>query len=140
MNNELIRAVLNCGTGDLELLDDAKVNFFGVVDNLRFEGNEISMNTIIEEVFKTGKQVIVDAYKALMEDLQKEADTGEMTEGDWEHLQVLKNLNPAEDFTFYINLQDTSFNGVPDKQQTYEELFEQELMECERITGYEIQW
>jgi hypothetical protein len=140
MNRELIRAVLDCGTDDLGLLDSAEVNFFEVVDHLRFEGIEITMNKIIEEVFETGKQVIVDAHKALLHDLQKEADTGEMTEADWERLQTVKNLNPAEEFTFFINLQDTSFNGDPEKQQTYEELFEQELMECERVTGYEIQW
>jgi hypothetical protein len=140
MNSELVRAVLNCGVDDLRLLDGAEVNFFDVVDHLRFEGIEVTMNNIIEEVFQTGKQVIVDAYKALLADLQKEVDTGETTEADWEYLQMVKTLNPETDFTFFINLQDTTFSGASEKKETYENLFEEALEECERITGYDIQW
>ena len=44
MRNDLIRAVLDCGTDDLNLLDDAGADMFKIVEQMRFEGQEITLN------------------------------------------------------------------------------------------------
>ena len=140
MNAMLVNAVFDCGTDDLRLLDDAECDMFEVIKTMRDEGIDTSMNNIIEEVFKTGKQVIVDAYNERLQNLESEEKAGVMTEASYEQLQQLRELNPKEDFSWWINLQDTDFHGDSDKQEIYEALFEEELEECVRLTGYDIKW
>lgn len=43
MRNDLIRAILDCGTDDLSLLDDSGADLFKVVERMRFEGLEITL-------------------------------------------------------------------------------------------------
>ncbi len=140
MNSEIIRAIFDCGVDDLNLLDDAEVNFFDVIKEMRFEGIDTTMNNIIREVFGRGRQVIADRYDAMMLKLLNDEKAGELTEGTYEQLQELKELDPNNDFTFWINLQDTNFHGDSSKQEIYEKYFEEELEECMRITGYDIEW
>lgn len=140
MNSQLINAVFDCGSDDLRLLDDAECDMFEVIDRMREEGISFSMNNIIEEVFKTGKQVIIDAYDERLQKLKQEEASGIMTEASYEQLQQLGEIDPKEDFSWWINLQDTDFYGDGNKQEIYEALFEDELEECVRLTGYDIKW
>lgn len=141
MNECLINAVLDCGTADLNLLDDAECDFFKIVKEMKEEGIRISMNNIIEEVFKTGKQVIIDAYTGCLNYMENAERAGIITnEGDWEQLRKLRSIDPREDFSWRINWQDTHFYGDSGKKEIYEALFEEEIAECERLTGYEIEW
>nr|DAO43605.1 MAG TPA: hypothetical protein [Caudoviricetes sp.] len=140
MNSELIRAVLDCGVDDLRLLDYSEANLFEVVERMRSEGISTTMNNIIKEVFEDGKQVIVDRYEAMLEELKHKQELGIMEDEDCELQEELEKLDPGSDFTFWINLQDTDFNGDNSKQELYEKYFKDELEECERITGYDIKW
>ena len=140
MNAMLVNAVFDCGTDDLRLLDEAECDMFEVIRTMRAEGIDTSMNNIIEEVFKTGKQVIMDAYDARLLTLETDEELDMLTEASYEQLQQLRELNPDKDFTWYINLQDTNFYGKSDKKEVYEAYFEEELEECVRLTGYDIQW
>lgn len=140
MNAMLVNAVFECGTDDLRLLDDAECDMFEVIKTMRAEGIDTSMNNIIEEVFKTGKQVIMDAYDARLLSLESDEEMDMLTEASYEQLQQLRELNPDKDFTWYINLQDTNFYGDSGKKEVYEAYFEEELEECVRLTGYDIQW
>ena len=140
MNAMLVNAVFDCGTDDLRLLDEAECDMFEVIRTMRAEGIDTKMNNIIEEVFKTGKQVIMDAYDARLLSLETDEEMDMLTEASYEQLQQLRELNPDKDFTWYINLQDTNFYGKSDKQEVYEAYFEEELEECMRLTGYDIQW
>lgn len=141
MNGCLINAVLDCGTADLNLLDDAECDFFKIVEEMQEEGIRISMNNIIREVFETGKQVIIDAYIGCLNYMENAERAGMITnEADWEQLQQLRSIDPKEDFSWWINLQDTHFYGDSTKKEIYELLFEEGLTECERLTGYEIEW
>ena len=55
MRNDLIRAVLDCGVDDLSMLDDSGADMFKVVEQMRFEGLEITLNGIMAEIFKIGR-------------------------------------------------------------------------------------
>lgn len=140
MNSEVVRAVLDCGVDDLNLLDGAEINIFEVVKEMRFEGIDTTMRNIIQAVFERGRQVIADRYDAMMLNLLNDEELGMLTEGTYEQLQELKGLDPENDFSFWINLQDTHFNGDSSKQEIYEKYFEEELEACMNLTGYDIEW
>lgn len=63
-----------------------------------------------------------------------------MTEADFELRRNLGRLNPEQDFSFWINLQDTNFRGKSELKELYESMFAEELEQCENLTGYPIEW
>lgn len=76
MRNDLIRAVLDCGVGDLSLLDNSEADMFKVVDRMRFEGLEITLNGIMEESFREGISRMDEAVKAVRKRLEAEEHEG----------------------------------------------------------------
>lgn len=152
MRDDLIRAILDCGKGDLSMLDDSQADMFEIIDHMKFKGKELTLNGIMGEVFEEGICRLGEAVKELRADLEKEEIAGEMAEGAEERLRKLRkyNINPSDDFGYYLNCQDTYlyFNPQSDressykqeKQEVYEELFEKELQELEDYTGFDIQW
>ena len=54
MRNDLIRAILNCGVDDLSMLDDSEADMFEIVEHMRSEGLELTLNEIMGEVFREG--------------------------------------------------------------------------------------
>ncbi len=146
MRNDLIWAILNCGIDDLSMLDDAGADMFEIVDHMKFEGVELSLNNILEEVFKEGIYRLEQAVKELRAELEKERKAGQMSDESadrWEKLDRYR-LNPEEDFGYYVNCRDTSLYFYTDhkeeKQEIYEELFGEELQALVDYTGFDIQW
>ena len=123
MNTELVRAVFDCGIDDLRLLDDAECDMYAVIGRMREEGIELTMNNIIRQVFEEGRYILTKAREA-----------------DFELRGNLERLNPEQDFSFWINLQDTNFRGKSELQELYESMFTEELEQCENLTGYPIEW
>ena len=72
MRNDLIRAVLDCGTDDLNLLDDAGADMFKIVEQMRFEGQEITLNGIMAEIFREGIFRMNEDVKAARKRLETE--------------------------------------------------------------------
>lgn len=152
MRNDLIRAILDCGIDDLNLLDDAGADMYELIKNMRFEGMELTLSGILGELFREGIHRLNEAVKSFRAELERQERAGEMTEASYEQLEKLRrfNINPSDDFGYYINYLDTHlhFNPQSDressykqkKQEVYEELFEKELQELEDYTGFDIQW
>ena len=120
MNTELVRAVFDCGIDDLRLLDDAECDMYAVIGRMREEGIELTMNNIIRQVFEEGRYILTKAREEIRGNLER--------------------LNPEQDFSFWINLQDTNFRGKSELQELYESMFTEELEQCENLTGYPIEW
>ena len=142
MRNDLIRAILDCGVDDLNMLDDAGADMFETIDRIKEEGLEISLNGIMGEIFKEGIFRLGEAVKALRADLENEEQQGEMTEASYEQLKKLRdfNINPEQDFGYYLNCLDTYLYCDSSKQEVYEEMFEQQLQDLVDYTGFGIQW
>lgn len=146
MRNDLIRAILGCGVDDLNMLDDAEADMFKVVEHMRFEGMELTLNGIMAEVFREGIFRLSEAVKEKVKNLEAEEQEGTLTEAAYEQLQKLREyeINPSADFGYYVNCLDTSlyFNPQPNKAEKieiYEEMFEQELQDMMDYTGFDIQ-
>lgn len=152
MRNDLIRAILDCGADDLNMLDDAGADMFKVVERMRFEGMELTLNGIMAEVFREGIFRLSEAVKETRKSLEREEQHGILTETDYDRLQKLReyNINPSDDFGYYVNCLDTHlyFNPQSDrdsmyteeKKAVYKEIFEQELQDMVDYTGFDISW
>ena len=141
MRNDLIRAILDCGVDDLDMLDDSKADLFKVVERMRFEGMEITLNGIMEEIFQEGISRIDEAVKETQKRLEREEDAGILTEAGYEQLSAIRqyNLSPKNDFTYYVNCLDTHLNCSSVKKEVYEEMFEQEMQDLMDYTGVDIE-
>ena len=117
MNTELARAVFGCGIDDLRLLDDAECDMYAVIGRMREESMELTMNNIIRQVFEEGRYILTKAREEKIASLPAEP----LTEADFELRGNLERLNPEQDFSFWINLQDTNFRGKSELQELYEE-------------------
>ena len=133
MRTDLLEAVLSCSIDDLSLLDDAGADMFKIVEYMRKEGMEITLHSIMSEVFKEGIRRLGESVREFRRKLEKQEKSGEMKE-----LRV-HCINPVEDFGFYLNFQDTHLYVTTDKKKVYEEMFEQELLALEEYTGFNIE-
>ena len=84
MRHALIRAVLDCGVDDLSMLDDSGADMFKVVEQMRFEGLEITLNGIMAEIFREGIFRMSEAVKETRKRLEDEEDAGTLTEAGYE--------------------------------------------------------
>lgn len=141
MRNDLIRAVLDCGIDDLSMLDDTEADLFKVIETMRFEGLEITLNGIMEEIFREGISRMDEAVKELRKRLECEEETGILTEAGYEQLEAIRqhNLSPQGDFTYCANCLDTHLNCDSSKKGVYKEIFEQEMQDLMDYTGFDIE-
>ena len=141
MRNDLIRAVLDCGVDDLSLLDYSAADMFKIVEQMRFEGLELTLNGIMEEIFKEGIFRMNEAVKSIKKRLELEEYEGTLTEAGYEQLEAIRlhNLKPQNDFTYYLNCLDTHLNCDSRKKEIYEEMFEQEMQNLMDYTGFNIE-
>ena len=139
MRNDLIRAVLACGVDDLSMLDDSGADLFKVVERMRFEGLEITLNGIMAEIFREGIFRMGEAVKEAKERLVSEERKGILTEAGYEQLEAIRlhDLSPQNDFTYYVNCLDTHLHS--NKKKVYEEMFEQEIQDLIEYTGFDIE-
>ena len=147
MRNDLIRAIFDCGADDLNMLDDSEANMFEIVDRMRLEGLDLTLNGIMAEIFREGIFRLGEAVKEVRDNLEQEERNGTLTEADYDKLQKIReyNLDPSTDFGYYVNCLDTHLYFYPQtdkekKREVYEELFEQELQDMMDYTGFDIQW
>lgn len=141
MRSDLIRAVLDCGVDDLNMLDDAEADLFEVVKMMRFEGLEITLNGIMVKIFQEGIFQMEEAVKETLKRLECEEEAGILTEAGYEQLEAIRqhNLSPQSDFTYYVNCLDTHLNCDGSKKEVYEEMFEQEMQDLMDYTGFNIE-
>lgn len=142
MRNDLIMAVFNCKVDDFNILDDAGADMYETIDRMKEEGMEISLNGIMGEIFREGIFRLGETVKAFRADLENKEQQGKMTEASYEQLKKLRdfNINPQQDFGYYLNCLDTHLYCDSSKRKVYEEMFEQELQELVDYTGFDIQW
>lgn len=141
MKNDLIRAVLDCGVDDLNMLDDSEADLFKIVERMRFEGLEITLNGIMAEIFREGIFRMGEAVKEVRERLEAEESEGTLTEAGYEQLEAIRqhDLSPQNDFTYYVNCLYTHLNCDSSKKEVYEEMFEQEMQDLMDYTGFDIE-
>lgn len=126
----ILTNILNCGTADLDMLEDINYDMDEIIDELQ-ENDNLSLESIFETVFSKAADELEEAFNEQKEEIRscieyeleterKECiESGEMTEEELneieEHISLINNLelltgnklNPKEDITYYFNCLDT---------------------------------
>ncbi|MCI8978690.1 MAG: hypothetical protein HFI99_17060 [Lachnospiraceae bacterium] len=141
MRNDLIRAILECGIDDLSMLDDSGADMYNTVERIKEEGLPISLDMIIGEIFKEGIFQMGEAVRKKREELEQKEKQEALNEAEYEQLEAIRlhNLNPKDDFHYYLNCKDTHLYCDESKQEVYEEMFEQEMQNLMDYTGFDVE-
>ena len=122
--------ILNCGSADLELLNDIKYDLDDIIDCL-MECSALSLHDIFREVFDKGARELQEQFELQKKDIEDEilyrieegkrelVKSGEMTQEELEETDEYKelisdltllqdgNLRPENDYSYYLNYLDT---------------------------------
>jgi hypothetical protein len=138
MWKSILCELLDCGYLDLDILDDADEDYvLEAIENLRFEGLEISLNAITSEMFWRAGDDIASAVENRKEELQGFEAEMSITDDECEELEAIEELNPDEDIEWFCNCLDTSIYIVNDKYDVYKKYFGDLLDELESKMGFE---
>ena len=131
----ILMKILDCGSADLELLEDIEYDLDDIIDDL-MENNCLSFNGILEEVFIKGAEDLANALEDKRETIREEiyaerervihdfeVDYPNSTEEEligyiedckeWvelmDDLELIESeeFNPEEDIDYYLNYLDT---------------------------------
>lgn len=97
--NVVLKAILECGTDDLLVLDDIGYDLEDIVDDLTAEGVKPTLNAITGTVFRKG----VEELTQLISD--RLCEPGE--DDSEEVLAAIRSLNPEKDIGWFCNCLDT---------------------------------
>ena len=138
MWKSILCELLNCGYLDLDILDDADEDYvLEVIENLRFEGLEISLNAITSDMFWKARADIASAIENRIEELKDYEANESIDDDERKELTEIVALNPDEDIEWFCNCLDTSIYIVNDKYDIYKEYFGDLLDELEGKMGFE---
>ena len=121
---EILTNLLDCGTSDLELLEDIEYDLYDILEYLKEYGS-FNINSIFRKVFEKGaidlNYAFIEHKEEIREQILEEIQTTKEEYPDYDlendedyqelvnDLYLLDNekLNPIEDLDYYLNWQDT---------------------------------
>lgn len=143
MRNDLCQAILDCGSLDLNILDDVEYDFYEIVKRLRDEEMPVTLGSIVTEIFLQG---ISDINKALSETIEeteidlvnaKIDNDKELINELEDKLENLKELEPDRDIEWYFNYLDTSIYFT-NHSEIYRDYLREVVEEVETNMGFSI--
>lgn len=141
MRIDLMRAVLECGSADLDLLDGAGADMYDLVGQLRNDGLEVTMENLLLTIFTNGIAAMAIEVNRERDRLEVESAKDSLADGEREKLETIRkfDLDPDRDFHYYINSLDTHLYCYRVKREVYEKYFADELDDLFDYTGFEIE-
>ena len=152
--DDILVALLDCGYGDLSVLDDCQYDMADIVEQCKADFGEIDLNRLACTMFDFGRADIeskrlglIDDLEAEKEDWDKAIERGqELTDEEQERYDALESdIDLLKEFDVYENLEsfhnyiDTSIwvTGTSDNERIHE-LLKDAFEEFRDNTGYEI--
>ena len=122
--DEVLMAVLECGTMDLSVLDDVGYDLAGIVGDLFDDGIKPTLNAIMDRVFRESVDEMAELVKQELEEtLDEQESEHDYEETVWlnEKAMSLRQMNPVEDIEWYCNCLDSGlyFTRNAELYQTY---------------------
>lgn len=126
----ILTNLLDCGTADLDMLEDINYDMDEIIDELR-ENDNLSLHSIFAVVFRKAGEELAEAFEEQKEEIrscieyelkterEECIESGEMTEEELEeteeHISLVDDLklltdgtlDPKNDITYYLNCLDT---------------------------------
>ena len=139
---DLLTAILDCGYGDLYLLEDCRFDIGEIVEECQWTFGNLDINNLVRIMFEFGLRDIEYDIKNRIEELNDiEQTEGELDESEQEERYALSILNPSEDIESFHNYVDTHiWIEAKEKVETYERYLKDSLDQFEEMTGFAIQY
>lgn len=145
MRNDLCQAILDCGELDLNILDDTEYDFYEIVENIRENGGQVTLASIVHEIFDKGIYEIQSAIENKVEEAKEEIKHWTKDTNEYQELMKVINdlepLDPWSDIYTYFNYLDThiGFNydsGNEQKADIYYRYLGKEIDQIEINMGF----
>lgn len=134
------RDLLDCGSLDISILDDVGYDLGDIAVELQEEGVKVTLNNIIDAIFRKGQDELKDALEEKISELEGERDECEEGSDEYEELQEqideLECCDPEEDVEWFCNCLDTSI-WFRDNEEIYRKYLEDEISDIEENMGFE---
>lgn len=105
----LLLALLGCGTLDLDMLDDVKYDFYDIIDQLDGQPiQEAGFNGLMRAVVDVGIIHIKEALEDRLRELRWNRDNDNLSDRETEELNALEQIDPDDDIRSYHNCLDTN--------------------------------
>lgn len=138
----LLSAILNCGTADLSILDGVEYDWGDIVDEAREEYGEITLDSLFSTVIDFGISDLNLRIDEKIDELKYKIMNTE-DDGKIERLeniiQLLKKVEPQDDFGIYFNYLDTHV-CISKNIDIYLNYLGDEIEEFENNTGFDLQY
>lgn len=138
----LLSAILNCGTSDLSILDGVEYDWGDIVDEAREEYGEITLDSLFNTVIDFGISDLNLRIDEKIDELKYKIMNTE-DDGKIERLeniiQLLKKVEPQDDFGIYFNYLDTHV-CISKNIDIYLNYLGDEIEEFENNTGFDLQY
>lgn len=143
--------ILDCGTSDLDMLEDIEYDIDDIIENLK-ENNDLCINSIFREVFyqaiedlvtviSDNKENAISEAESELENMREIADEeGEKVDELPEYkdlnedLSLLHGLDPENDSSYYLNCLDTHI--CLKHLDVYRRFFGTQIEEIENNMGF----
>jgi hypothetical protein len=140
---DLLRIMLECGFGDLQILDGCEIPFEEVVDHARELGDVIDLNTLTYAMFDLALGEVQDSIDNQLEEYEEdmEANPSDYEGKEYDELKELidqqTGLDIREDVETFHNFIDTHAY-LNNNDDLYRIHFTQSIDKFEELTGFEL--
>jgi len=138
----LLSAILNCGTADLSILDGVEYDWGDIVDEAREEYGEITLDSLFSTVIDFGISDLNLRIDEKIDELKykiMDTEDDEKIERLENIIQLLKKVEPQDDFGIYFNYLDTHV-CISKNIDIYLNYLGDEIEEFENNTGFDLQY
>lgn len=125
--NAVLKTVLDCGTGDLYMLDGIEYDLDEMVEEMITDGINPTLNNILGNVFRRG----VEELAQLISD--RLCEPGE--DDSEEVLDVLRSLNPEQDISWRCNCRDSGIRFC-ENEEIFRDYLPEEISKVEKSMGF----
>lgn len=132
----LLCALLNCGYGDFQIIEDCKYNFYDIIDECKNtfgceltsinDSNGINFNNLVRSVFYLGIYDLQSAIENRMDEID-----------DQEEYDALYTLDVYRDIKMYANCTDSHIYFDEDVEDIYRTYLSDVIDEIEDKMGFE---
>lgn len=137
---ELLCGILDCGFAGLKIIDDCRYDMTQICNDLKESHTDVSLNTVIEEIFRLGVSELEEKVLSQKEDtksrLESVAKGSRLERLLNEQMEEIKCLCPKDDVVWHTNFLDSDIRFCKN-ESLYRKHFAIEISGIEDNMGFE---